>query len=220
MVANLRAAIVGATKPGRWASSTPSRLVAFSTWSATANPSGEEELCATSTRSKPDCSCVTARWYRYSGWTAGPVSAMVSDRSAVRAMPMNSTGTGPLLILYSAERSVPHARTDIGSRTAWMTGPASINCRLYRSVKSYSRLRPCPVGGPPRGGWPQGGGAGGRNNSLTSKYPLERHYRDVAVRPGNPTAGRLRRGRGRPGSARRGWIESPNVYLTNRFYLN
>ena len=60
MVANLRAAMVGATKPGRWASSTPSRVVAFRTWSATVNPSGEEELWATSTRSNPDCSCLQA----------------------------------------------------------------------------------------------------------------------------------------------------------------
>ncbi len=64
MVANLRAATVGAMKPGRWASSTPSRMVAFRTWSATMNPSGMDELCATSTRSKPDCSCAAASRYR------------------------------------------------------------------------------------------------------------------------------------------------------------
>ncbi len=64
MVAYLRAATVGETKPGRCASSTPSRSVAFSTWLATVNPSGMAELCATSTRSKPDCSCTRASRYR------------------------------------------------------------------------------------------------------------------------------------------------------------
>src|ERR1700726_2613052 len=44
MVAYMRAATVGATKPGRCASRTPSRSVAFSTWLATVNPSGEGEL--------------------------------------------------------------------------------------------------------------------------------------------------------------------------------
>ena len=63
IVAYARAAIVGAMNPGRCASSTPSRSVAFSIWLATVNPSGMDELCAMSTRSKPDCSCTRAmRW--------------------------------------------------------------------------------------------------------------------------------------------------------------
>jgi hypothetical protein len=49
-----------ARKPGRCASSTPSRSVAFSIWLATMNPSGMDELCAMRTRSKPDCSCTRA----------------------------------------------------------------------------------------------------------------------------------------------------------------
>lgn len=60
MVASLRAAMVGDTKPGLWASSTPRRVVALSTWSATMKPSGAAELWATSTRSKPDRSWARA----------------------------------------------------------------------------------------------------------------------------------------------------------------
>ena len=40
MVAYLRAAMVGATKPGRCASSTPSRSVAFSIWLGHGEPVG------------------------------------------------------------------------------------------------------------------------------------------------------------------------------------
>ena len=43
MVAKVREASVGATKPGRWATSRPSRSVCAATWAATWVPSGQLE---------------------------------------------------------------------------------------------------------------------------------------------------------------------------------
>lgn len=59
-VAKVLAASVGATKPGRWATSSPSRSVFAATWAATWVPSGLPEPYPIRTRSNPASSWARA----------------------------------------------------------------------------------------------------------------------------------------------------------------
>src|SRR5499427_10952855 len=91
-MASLRAATVGATKPGRCASRNCSRRVIAAACAPIKKPSGACEKYPISTRSNPACSCIRAVSAITSALKGGPDGGMISDDTRGAIHPIISTG--------------------------------------------------------------------------------------------------------------------------------